>query len=58
MERKVYKSLSARQAQESNYGSPEYWDYLEQHAAELFAAGIADAYTRSLSQALSGNNGD
>ena len=54
-----YKSRSAREAKESNYGGESYWDYLEGHALELDmlfpGKGFLD---RSLSEALSGNEGE
>lgn len=62
---KEYTAQSARDAQRTGYGSPSYWDYLEEHAYELhkrfFAKGDAatagQMLTRSLSDALRGNEG-
>jgi hypothetical protein len=53
-----YKSLAARQAQQQGYGDKGYWDYLESHAHELLQKGVTDALTRTLTDALRGNNGD
>lgn len=52
-----YESKAAREAQAANFGNRSYWDYLESHAKELKEKGIADAMTRSLSDALKGNDG-
>lgn len=56
--RREYKSQAAKDAQAGDYGDESYWNYLDEHAAELHAKGIGDAYTRSLSEALAGNDGD
>lgn len=53
-----YKAVSAQQAQAANYGNVAYWDYLEKHAEELAEKGVKDAFTRTLSEALVGNDGD
>jgi hypothetical protein len=53
-----YKSLAAQQAQKANYGTQAYWDYLDKHAQELLEKGVVDALTRSLADALKGNDGD
>lgn len=53
-----YKSRAAREAQEMNYGTESYWQYLDDSAAEDFAKGIKDAYTQTLAEALDGNDGD
>jgi hypothetical protein len=53
-----YKAKSAQEAQQTDYGSRSYWDYLEAHAKELFAKGHKNAFTRSLSEALQGNDGE
>lgn len=58
MDQPQYKSQSARDAQASGYGSPRYWQYLDDTAAEHFAKGYTDAFTRTLSEALMGNDGD
>jgi hypothetical protein len=34
-----------------------YWEYLDRHAQELFDKGVTDAFTRSLGEALRGNDG-
>ncbi len=52
-----YKSQAARDAQAHNYGDESYWDYLDTHAVELASKGVSDALTRSLSDALRGNEG-
>jgi hypothetical protein len=52
-----YFSRSAKDAVRSNYGDRSYWNYLDAHAAELAEKGIEDAYTRTLSEALQGNEG-
>ena len=56
-ERAGYKSQAAREAQASDFGDESYWDYLDAHAAELESKGVDDALTRSLSDALRGNDG-
>lgn len=53
-----YKSQVARDAQAAGYGDERYWRSLDEHAAELSAKGVEDAYTRTLSEALIGNDGD
>ncbi len=61
-----YKSVSAREAEAGEYGEKRYWDYLEQQAHELHSyytkrgdhAEAAKMLTRSLSEALSGNEGN
>jgi hypothetical protein len=55
---KQYQAQCARDAQEMNYGSESYWNYLEETAQEDFSKGVTDAFTRSLSEALRGNEGD
>jgi hypothetical protein len=60
-----YKAQSARDAKASGYGAKGYWDSLEEHAHELAerfkARGdhqtAARMFTRSLSEALAGNDG-
>lgn len=60
-----YRSQAARDAQSMNYGTPSYWAYLdeaaEQQAAYYTTKGdpdrAAEMFTRSLSEALHGNNG-
>ena len=52
-----YSARSARDAEAANYGDRSYWDYLDRHAAELHAKGVVDAFDRSLSDALRGNDG-
>jgi hypothetical protein len=62
----TYQSQAARDAQCANYGGPAYCAYLDRHALELrdyymrhgdelLAAAML---TRSLSEALAGNNGE
>lgn len=61
-----YAARSARDAQDSGYGGPDYWQYLEDHAHELHAYFLArgdddrarEVMTRTLSDALAGNEGD
>lgn len=61
-----YKSQAARDAAQSGYGGPTYPAYLdetaERHAAYFWERGLqikaASMFTRSLGEALSGNNGD
>ena len=55
---RTFKSLAAREAQKANYGDASYWEYLDRHAEELFAKGVKDALTRTLAEALKGNEGD
>jgi hypothetical protein len=54
---RTYKSLAAREAEKANYGDASYWDYLDRHAEELATKGIEDALTRTLAEALKGNDG-
>ncbi len=61
-----YKSQSARDAQEMSYGDKSYWDYLDREAQELYDYYMAEGdeaaaqrmLTRSLGEALKGNEGD
>lgn len=61
-----YKSRAARDAEKAGYGDRSYWDYLDQSAQEhhdyYTAHGdhkrAAEMLTRTLSDALTGNNGD
>jgi hypothetical protein len=54
-----YKSQAARDAQASNYGGKSYWDYLDAAEVELSSkVGYEDVLTRSLSDALRGNEGE
>jgi hypothetical protein len=61
-----YQAQSARDARDRGYGGKSYWDYLEQSALERCARyllrGDAEAaermLTRTLGDALAGNNGD
>lgn len=61
----TYESKAAQQAQASNFGSPDYWSYLDQNAKEhrdhFLAKGDqkqADSMmSRSLSDCLKGNDG-
>lgn len=63
---KTYKTQSARDAQARNYGGPSYWDYLDR--AECAnrdywlsrgdTARANEAMTRTLSEALRGNDGE
>ena len=56
----TYASQSARDAAASGYGGPTYAAYLDRHARELAARfpDRADEFlTRSLSEALAGNDG-
>lgn len=61
-----YTSQAARDAQTANYGGPSYWqslddaadrhrDYFLRHGDQARADTM---HTRSLSEALTGNNGD
>lgn len=52
-----YASRAAREAKAGRYGGPSYWAHLDEHAKELAGKGVANAMTRSLSEALSGNDG-
>ena len=52
-----YFSQSAKDAVYAGYGDRSYWNYLDAHAAELAKKGIKDAYSRSLIEALAGNDG-
>jgi hypothetical protein len=62
----VYKSQAARDAQAQGYGGPSYWAGLDEHAQELHdkflsrgdTVRAAEMLTRSLGDALKGNNGD
>jgi hypothetical protein len=62
---KVYKSQCARDAQNADYGSESYWDYLEQDALskKAFYEQIgchelaSEMMTRSLWESLAQNNG-
>lgn len=62
----AYQSRAAQQAQEGGYGSKSYWDMLDASAMRMrdyYAerGQHADAelmMTRSLSEALMGNDGD
>lgn len=62
----TYEARAAREAQASGYGDQSYWDYLNRSAfenAEYFLATnhpelAASMFTRSLSEALVGNDGD
>ena len=62
----TYISKSANEAKEMNYGNEDYWDYLENHALELFEyfskkgdqPNSKKMLERSLSEALAGNNGE
>lgn len=54
----TYKSKAAQEAQSSLYGGSPYWEYLDNQAEELFAKGIPNAFTRTLAEALQGNDGD
>jgi hypothetical protein len=66
MTTKTYQSQAARDAQRTNYGGESYWDYLDraalQSAAHWARKGDNDRaaamLTRSLSEALMGNDGD
>lgn len=61
-----YKSQSARDAQSLGYGDKDYWDCLEQSAKEKYEYFMRRGdrenaqmmFSRSLSDALAGNNGD
>jgi hypothetical protein len=62
----TYQSQAARDAQASGYGGQSYWDYLDRAArehADYFARNgdpvkAAEMLTRSLSEALRGNDGE
>lgn len=62
---KTYKSQSARDAQEHNYGGERYWAYLDKAAQESHdhymrkgnPERAEEMMTRSLSEALRGNDG-
>lgn len=66
MSGETYKSQDARDAQAYGYGDKRYWDYLEQSSLKNHAyftergdhERAALMLTRSLSQALMGNDGD
>lgn len=61
-----YRSQAARDAQAANYGAESYWRYLDEAAEETavyFAdrgdfEAAAEQFTRSLSEALRGNDGE
>lgn len=61
----TYRSQAAREAQASNYGNASYWRYLDQAAMEHAdywrrhgdETKAAEELTRSLSEALTGNEG-
>jgi hypothetical protein len=63
---KTYEVQAARDAQRTNYGGESYWDYLEQAGRESHdywlrrgdATRAEEMLTRSLSEALRGNDGD
>lgn len=63
---KVYEAQSARDAQARGYGDESYWDYLERSAREGRDYWLRrcewvradEQMTRSLSEALVGNDGD
>ena len=60
-----YRARSAREAAEFGYGTESYWTYLEESTAETAAyfakRGDTESaermFTRSLSEALEGNDG-
>ena len=62
----TYQSQAARDAQERSYGGEGYWAYLDRAALESAAYyarrgdndRAAAMLTRSLSEALQGNDGD
>lgn len=62
----TYKAQAARDAAEMGYGDEGYWEYLDQSAAEKYdyymERGMPDManhmLTRTISQALMGNDGD
>jgi len=61
----IYLSQSARDAQAGGYGNPAYWNLLDDHAQELHdyfmrkgdEKTAKEMFTRSLSEALRGNDG-
>lgn len=61
-----YLAQSARDAQNQNYGTPSYWEYLEDSALELHRyfmkrgqpAQAELMLTRSLAECLDGNEGE
>lgn len=63
---KQYKSQAARDAQAMNYGNETYWQYLDDSALENAAyykkignnKKASEMLTRSLQEALQGNNGE
>lgn len=57
MDQPQYKSQAARDAQRLGYGDTHYWEYLDESAAEKYAKGYTDSFTRTLSEALRGNDG-
>lgn len=60
-----YLSQAARDAQKAKFGNESYWRCLDEHAQELHAIFMKKGnkeeaekmLTRSLSEALAGNNG-
>lgn len=60
-----YKSQSARDAEQTNYGNQWYWEYLDRAAeecAEFYKRQgkpemAEQMFTRSLEETLNGNNG-
>ena len=60
-----YKSQAARDAQAMNYGGERYWRYLDEAAQSSHdyymrhgdPVTAAEMFTRSLSEALRGNDG-
>jgi hypothetical protein len=62
----TYKAQSARDAERTGYGDRSYWDMLEagaeRHHAYFAERGMHDMaasmFTRTLSEALAGNDGD
>ena len=54
----TYKSQAAREACQQGYGKPSYWAYLDKFAEAMAAKGVTDAFTRSLSDCLRGNEGE
>lgn len=62
----TYQSRAAQEAEAMGYGDRGYWDYLERHAHEMHAhyaargdaQAAASMLTRTLSEALAGNDGE
>lgn len=62
----MFKSQAARDAQTQNFGTPDYWQYLDQQAQEHYNHYIRKGdpqtaqkmLTRSLAESLQGNNGE